>query len=131
MSLQDRIRADLKTAMKEKDETRKSALRVILGEFARSETKDLTDEEAVRVLRKLQKSEREVLARQAAEGSAYLDVIEAYLPRMATDEEIRGWIEANVDFSRFKNRMQAMREIMAHFGQRADGNAVKRILQEG
>jgi uncharacterized protein YqeY len=131
MPLQDRIRADLKTAMKEKDETRKSALRVILGEFARSETKDLTDEEAVRVLRKLQKSEREVLARQAAEGSAYLDVIEAYLPRMATDEEIRGWIEANVDFSRFKNRMQAMREIMAHFGQRADGNAVKRILQEG
>ncbi len=131
MSLQDRIRADLKTAMKEKDETRKSALRVILGEFARSETKDLTDEEAVRVLRKLQKSEREVLARQAEEASAYLDVIEAYLPRMATEEEIRGWIEANVDFSRFKNRMQAMREIMAHFGQRADGNAVKRILQEG
>jgi hypothetical protein len=48
---------------------------------------------------------------------------------MATDEEIADFIKENIDFSQFKNRMQAMGPIMKHFGKTADGNAVKRVLQ--
>ncbi|MFZ7128574.1 MAG: GatB/YqeY domain-containing protein [Desulfobacterales bacterium] len=132
MSLQEKIHADLKTAMKEKQEDRKEAIRVILGEFARSEQKVLSDEEVVRVLRKLQKSEREVMEKRGVqEPSAYLRVIESYLPEMADESEIRDWIAANVDFSVYKNKMQAMGQIMKHFGSRADGNEVRRILQQG
>ena len=58
-----------------------------------------------------------------------MDIIEAYLPRMATEEEIGLWIAANIDFSAYKNKMQAMGPIMKHFGKTADGNAVKRVLQ--
>jgi uncharacterized protein len=53
----------------------------------------------------------------------------AYLPRMASEEEIRVWIETNIDFSTFGNRMQAMKPIMTHFGGRAEGGTVKKILE--
>ncbi len=49
---------------------------------------------------------------------------------MATDEEVKKWIEQNIDFSQFKNKMQAMGLIMKHFGSLADGNMVRKILQE-
>ncbi|MGA8178988.1 MAG: hypothetical protein WB792_02945 [Desulfobacterales bacterium] len=57
-------------------------------------------------------------------------MIESYLPKMAAEEEISAWIRQNVDFSKFKNKMQAMGAIMKHFGASADGNIVKEILQK-
>jgi uncharacterized protein YqeY len=51
-----------------------------------------------------------------------------YVPKMASTEEIKKWIEENVDFSQYKNKMQAMKPIMAHFGVSADGNVVKDII---
>ena len=59
-----------------------------------------------------------------------LKVIEHYLPKMATEEEILAWIQQNIDFSQFKNKMQAMGLIMKHFGATADGNFVKKIIQK-
>ncbi|MGD9018281.1 MAG: GatB/YqeY domain-containing protein [Desulfobacterales bacterium] len=129
VTLQNKIKGDLTIAMKEKDTQKKEAIRVILGEFARMEQKTLTDDEVVRVLRKLQKSEKEVISRQGGDGSAFLSVIESYLPTMASDDDIRAWIDANVDLSGYQNKMQAMGKIMSHFGSRADGNRVKKILQ--
>ena len=54
---------------------------------------------------------------------------QGYLPKQASEEEIRKWIQENIDFSVFKNKMQAMKPIMAHFGSSVDGNTVKNILQ--
>jgi uncharacterized protein len=129
MELQERIKLDLKAAMKAKDEPRKSALRVVIGEFGRGERKELTDAEVVAVLRKLIKSERETIEQSGGGDMAFIATLETYLPRMASEDEIRSWISANVDFSAYKNKMQAMRDIMAHFGARADGNTVKTVLQ--
>lgn len=130
MTLQQTIKKDLAAAMKARDDARKNALRVVMGEFARAEGKELTDEEAVRILKKMAKSERETLE-QSGEGAdtQYLQIIESYLPRTAGEAEIRAWIEANIDFTQFKNKMQAMRPIMAHFGANAEGETVKKILQ--
>jgi uncharacterized protein YqeY len=55
--------------------------------------------------------------------------MEEYLPRQASEEEIRNWINENIDFSSFGNKMQAMKPIMTHFGSAVDGNIVKKILQ--
>lgn len=129
MTLQEKIRQDLKKSMKAKDETRTSALRVLLGEFQRQPKKDLTDTEVLAIIRKLIKSESETLARSGQSESAYMAVLEGYLPKQADEAEIRQWIETNIDFSQFKNRMQAMKPIMAHFGGNADGNTVKKILE--
>ena len=130
MNLQKQIKSDLTDAIKAKDEEKKNTLRVILGEFGRLDKKELSDDEVVKILKKLIKSEKEMLEKTGAEGgSTFIKIIENYLPKMATQEEITKWIEQHVDFSQFKNKMQAMGLIMKHFGARADGNEVKKLLQ--
>jgi hypothetical protein len=49
---------------------------------------------------------------------------------MAPESEIADWIRVNIDLTSYTNKMQAMGDIMRHFGGRADGNTVKKILQE-
>ena len=89
MALQEKIKKDLTQAMKDKDTVRKDALRVILGEFGRAETKALSDNDIIKILKKLLKSEREMLEKKGAESdSEFVRIVEAYLPQMATEEEI-------------------------------------------
>ena len=131
MTLQQQIKKDLTTAMKAKDEATKSTLRVVMGEFGRMDKKELSDEDVIKILKKLIKSERETLDRQGIQDpSPFIRTIEGYLPDMAADEEILQWAKVNVDFSQLKSPLQAMGPIMKHFGQQADGNQVKQILQQ-
>lgn len=131
MNLQNKIKKDLSVAIKTRDEYKKDTLRVVLGEFGRLDKKELSDDEAVKILKKLIKSEKEVLEQKGETGSsAFIEIVESYLPKMAAEEEISAWIRQNVDFSQFKNKMQAMGAIMQHFGASADGNIVKEILQK-
>ena len=131
MTLQEQIKADLKAAMKNQDVMRKEALRVVIGELGRLSSKEPPDKEVLQVIKKLIKSEKEVLQRRGeAETSPYLEVLESYLPAMASESEIEAWIRANLDLAAYKNKMKAMGDIMRHFGDRADGNAVRQILQK-
>ena len=131
MKLKEKIKNDLVSAMKTRDEAKKETIRVILGELGRSDQKDPTDEQVIKILKKLIKSERELLANKGVEDdSDFVRIVESYLPQMASEEEIAAWIKENIDFSAFKNKMQAMGPIMKHFGATVDGNAVKAILQK-
>ena len=131
MTIQQQIKADLKTAMKEKDDERKETIRVVMGEFGRMDKKELSDDEVIKILKKLIKSEKETLELKGEEkDSRYIEIIESYLPKTASDDEIKAWIAENINLDEFNNKMQAMKPIMAHFGSLADGNRVKRILQE-
>lgn len=131
MTIQEQMKKDLTQAMKDKDEERKSALRVVMGEFGRADTKTLSDDAVVKILKKLVKSEMETLEKSGRSmASRYIDILESYLPKMASDDEIRQWISEHIDFSTYKNKMQAMKDIMAHFGSAADGSRVKEILEQ-
>lgn len=131
MSLQEQIKKDLAAAMKARDEDTKNTLRVIMGEFGRQEQKVLSDAVVIQIVKKLVKSEKEVMEKTGAtEPTPFIRVAEKYLPGMATEEEIRAWIAANIDFDDFKNKMQAMKPIMLHFGGNADGNLVKKVLSD-
>jgi uncharacterized protein YqeY len=126
MSIQTQILNDIQQARKQKDADRVSDLSFVLGEFNRI-AKQVTDEMAFTILRKIRKNE------ESLGGSAdqnLLDLIDTYLPQPATEEEIIKWIQANVDFTQYKNRLQAMKEIMAAFAGRTDGSRVKTILQK-
>ena len=129
MSMQAKIKSELQISMKARDGERTGAIRILIGEFQRQPAKELSDEQVIAIIKKLVKSEKELLASAGKESSAYLAILEGYLPQLATEAEIRAWIEANIDFSAYKNKMQAMRPIMAHFGSSADGNIVSNILQ--
>ena len=130
MTLQEQIREDLKAAMKARSLEKKEALRVVIGELGRLPAKELSDAEVLQVLKKLIKSEKEVLQRQGSRASSsYLAILEGYLPAMVGEAEIADWIRANIDLSAYQNKMQAMGDIMRHFGSRADGSTVKAVLQ--
>ncbi len=145
-SLLEKIRADLKIALRNKDSEVKGALRLIMAEFPKltvpitlesgkkttrlKKPEEITNDEIIGIVRGLVKSEKTVLEAKKEETSEYLQTLEAYLPRMASREEIAEWITENVDFSQFKNKMQAMGTIMKHFGKMADGNTVKDILSK-
>lgn len=130
MSLQDDIKAELKTAMKARDTARTGAIRILIGEFQRAPEKDLRDDQVIGIIKKLIKSERELLAASGEEDSGFITILEGYLPSQASEADIRNWIIENIDFSTLNNKMQAMKPIMAHFGSSADGNTVKKILQD-
>ena len=146
MSLIEKLKADLKTAMINKDNEARNTIRQIMSEFPKltvpitlesgkkttrpKKQDEITDEDIQDVIRSLVKSEKTVLELTKAESSEYLKILQSYLPQMADRAEIESWIQENVDFSRFKNPMQAMGKIMKHFGKLADGNLVKEILQE-
>ena len=129
MSLQEQISAELKTAMKSRDRVKTDAVRVLIGEFQRQPEKELTDQQVAGIIRKLIKSEKELLAASGSEDSGFIEVLEGYLPQQAGEDEIRKWIAENIDLGDFNNTMQAMKPIMAHFAGNADGSTVKKILQ--
>lgn len=101
MDLFDTISADIKKAMLAKDRVRLEALRGIKKEFLEAKTAKggdgtLTDEAATKVLVKMAKQRRESAAiyteqnrPELAEGElAEVAVIEEYLPKQLTDEEL-------------------------------------------
>jgi len=145
ISLHDKIRQDLKTSMINKDTQVRDTMRLVMGAFpeitvpitlesgkksTRAKTpEEITDEDIHNIIRKFVKSEKTVLEIKKETSSDYLTLLESYLPKMATTEEIEDWIKSNVDFSAIKSPMQAMGSVMKHFGKLADGNHVKAVLQ--
>ncbi|MCF6290471.1 MAG: GatB/YqeY domain-containing protein [Desulfobacterales bacterium] len=146
VSLLARLKQDLKRAMLNKDAAGRDAIRQIMGEFPRltvpivlesgkkttrcKGADEISDDDIIGIIRGLVKSEKTVLEIRGRDSSPYLEILEAYLPRMATREEIKAWIEANVDVTQFKNVMQAMGPVMKHFGRQADGRLVKEVLRD-
>ena len=145
-ALIDKLKSDLKHSMLTKDVQARNAIRQIMAEFPKltvpitlesgkkttrpKKSEEITDDDIIGVIQGLAKSERIVLEAKKEESSEYLNILEFYLPKMATREEIIAWIEANIDLSEYKNKMQAMGTIMKHFGKQADGKVVNEILQK-
>lgn len=143
--LLSKLRSDLKAAMLNKNEAVKGAIRIIMSEFPTRITipitlesgkkssrpkrdEEITNDEIISVILGLCKSEKQTLELTRQETSDYLQVLESYLPKMATEEEVLAWARENIDLAKFKSPMQAMGTIMKHFGKSADGNMVKKVL---
>lgn len=145
MPLLAKLKEDMKTAMRSKDNAVRDAIRQVMSEFPKltvpitlesgkkstriKSAEEISDDDVIGIIQGLVKSEKTVLELKKETSSPYLTAIEAYLPQMASREEIVAWIEANVNLDDFKSPMQAMGPIMKHFGKQADGNLVKEILQ--
>ncbi|WP_305093646.1 GatB/YqeY domain-containing protein [Prescottella sp. R16] len=100
-SLESTLRADLTTAMKEKDQLRLATIRMILAAVQKESTsgkeaRTLTDDEVLKVLAKESKKRGEAaeMYTQAGRGElaanerAEAQVIDAYLPTPLTDAEL-------------------------------------------
>lgn len=104
-TLKDRLRADLTSALKARDDLRASTLRLVLSAVSTAEVsgtdhRELTDEDVVEVLSAETKKRREAAtafaeagrAEQSAREQAEAEVLAEYLPVPLTDEEVRALV---------------------------------------
>ena len=108
--LKDRLRADLTTSIKARDELRSSTLRMVLtaitnAEVAGKESRELTDEDVLGVLTSESKKRREAAeafadadrTEQAAKERAEAAVIADYLPEQMSEDEVEALVTATID----------------------------------
>lgn len=142
MSLTDKINADMKEAMKAKDQVTlrgvraiKSAIMLLLTEAGAA--KELTEDQELQVLQKLVKTRRDSLdiyKQQNREDLASkeleeIEVIERYLPKQLSDEEVAAIIEEIVAETG-ANSMKDMGKVMGMASKRLAGKADNRKISE-
>ena len=114
MSLKETINADFMKAFKEKNMKLKTFLGTLKGEIQTIEknsmVENLSDEDVIKILNKFAKNCKENIRLTNDEKSKVeLEIVEAYLPKQLSAEEIQSKIEALVA-SGVKNLGQIMKE---------------------
>jgi uncharacterized protein YqeY len=133
--LKDRLRADLTTAMKARDELSTATLRMVLSavsaeEVAGKEARELTDDDVQAVLRREAKKRREAAeafggagrAEQAERERAEESVIATYLPAQLADADLAA-IVADVVTSTGAAGMRDMGRVMGAVQGKVAGRA--------
>ena len=146
MNLFDQVSNDIKSAMLAKDKVRLEALRGIKKEFLEAKTAkgadgELSDETAMKILAKMVKQRKEsaqIYAEQnrpdlAEPELAEAAVIETYLPKQMTDEELTEALKAIIAQVGAKTP-QEMGKVMGvatkQLAGRADGRAISTKVKE-
>lgn len=145
MNLYNQIEADIKAAMLARDHVRLQALRGIKKEFIEGKTApgangELTDDAAMKILVKMAKQRREsarIYTEQnrpelAAEEMAECEVIEQYLPKALSEDELRAEIEkiiASTGASSPADMGRVMGVATKQLAGRADGKAISTIVR--
>ncbi len=144
MDLQEQLRADLKTALREQDPVRKSAVRMAIAALKNARVEknaDLTEDEMMAALAKEVKQRRNAMAEFERAGRqdlvaselAELAVLESYLSEALSEEEIvelarQAIVETGADSPR--HMRQVMGALMPRVRGRADGRQVSQIVRE-
>jgi uncharacterized protein YqeY len=146
MSLRDQLTGDLKTALKSNDETRKGTLRLLLAALKQAEIDKrpagaLDEGEVLAVIQKEAKSRRESIADAqkanradlVAMNETELHVIESYLPKQLTREELVELARAAIAETGAGGPQQmgaVMKLLTPRTKGRADGKLVSDVVRE-
>lgn len=143
--ISDKINADIKTAMLAKDKDRLAALRDIKSKLLLEATSGngggVTDDVANKIIMKLHKQRMETydLYKQqnredlASEELAQAKVLEEYLPKQLSDDEIRAIVKAKVaavGATSPSDMGKVMGPVNAEIAGRADGKRVAELVKE-
>ena len=138
--LKDRLRSDLTTAMKARDQVRVATLRMALTAVTTAETSgevhhDLTDDDVLGVLTRETKKRRE--SAEAFDGAGRTELAEReraeekvlaeYLPQPLTDPELTDLVAAAIAETGAEGPRQmgqVMKVVQPQVGSRADGKRV-------
>ncbi len=138
--LKERLRADLTDAMRARDQVRLRTLRMALTaitneEVAGSATRELSDDDVLKVLARESKKRREAAeafeaagrAEQARAERAEGEVLASYLPAQLSDEELAGLVAAAVaetGAAGLPGMGKVMKAVTPRLAGRADGARV-------
>ncbi|MEX2639400.1 MAG: GatB/YqeY domain-containing protein [Balneolales bacterium] len=148
MSIYQTILADLKTAMKNKDAARLNVLRSLKASIQQKEISErkggqgeLSDEQVTSVLMKSAKQRRESIDQYekydrmdlAEPEKIELAIIESYLPKMLSEDEIRPVIKKIIDETGSTSPQdmgRVMGRVMPELKGKADGAIINKIVKE-
>ena len=138
--LKERLRADLNTAMRARDQVRLRTLRMVLTSITNEEVsgdtaRELSDDEVVKILTREAKKRREAAeafesagrAEQAAAERAEGDVLASYLPAQLTDDELTAIVSAAIaetGATGMPGMGKVMKTVTPRVAARADGARV-------
>ncbi len=144
MTLTEQINADIKTAMLAKEKEKLTALRDIKSKImleATSGSGEVSDANVLKIVMKLHKQRMETYAlykEQAREDLAEVElfeakIIEAYLPQMLTEDEIRAEVKAAI-IQTGASGPQEMGKVMgvlsSKLAGKADGKIISTLVKE-
>ena len=144
MSLVARIEDELTVAMKERDASRRDALRLILSSLRSAEKelqRPLHDDEELQVLQRERKRRLESIEafesagreEQAAKEETELDVLEEFMPEPLSEDELERIVDdaiAEVGATSMRDLGRVMADVMPQIAGRADGSAVSQLVRE-
>jgi len=144
MSLRDRLSEDLKLAMKARDQLRMDVIRMIKAAVLNKEVemkKDLDDAEMSRIMTTMIKQRKESVeqyekgqrAELAAKERQEISIIEAYLPKALSSDELIQTVDAVIretGANSAKDMGAVMKAVMARLaGQQVDGKQVSDLVR--
>jgi len=146
MSLEQKIMAELKTAMLAKDEKTTRSLRaikaaIIIAKTAEGAGGEIKEDEEIRILQKLVKQRRDSLeiftqqnrADLASKEQEEIEVIEKFLPRQLSGEELKTVIRKIIEESGAKSPAEMGKVIgLANktLAGKADGKTISAAVKE-
>lgn len=139
MSLMQTITDDLKAAMKAKNKEKTAVLRMVLSEFKYAMTSNdrdetLDDETALKVLNTYHKRLEKSLA-DYPDGEmkdkihAEIAIVDTYLPKKASADQVSVAVDRLLQSTDERNFGVLMKQLMAEFGQSADGKLISKALK--
>ena len=144
MEIQDQLRSDLGQALRDRDELRKTTIRMGLAAIKNAQVAknaDLTEEEVLAALSREVKQRRDAIIQYERGGRddlvtqalAEIEVLQQYLPHPLTEDEIKTLARQAIDeagVSGPKQMGQVMRVLMPRVRGRADGRMVSKIVKD-
>ena len=144
MSLKDKLMEDLKQALRQGDECRRSTLRLVIAAIRNAEIEkrhELNEGELLAIIAKEAKQRRESIAEFERGGrqdlvdreKAELQVLLAYLPEQLSREEIEAEARQTIEEVGATGPAQmgeVMRRLMPLMKGRADGKLVNQVVKE-
>jgi uncharacterized protein YqeY len=129
MKLREQINKDYMTAFKNKNTVAKNLLSVVKGEIQTIEKNvggELNDEDVLKILQKSAKSLKEMFASGSEQAKEELTIIEAYLPKQMSKDEVTQKVTELVN-----SGITQMGAIMKEFASlSADKKMVSEVVKE-
>src|SRR3989344_9449582 len=146
MNLKAKLQEDLKQAMKSADANSVGVLRMLISAFnnktidkkGRGQGEDLTDEEATQTLMTEAKKRRESIdvftkggrADLAEKEKAELEIVQRYLPKQMSKEEVEKIVSDIVSKDASKEIGPVMKAVMAELRGKADSAMVSDLVKK-
>lgn len=144
MSLKEQINDDIKTAMREKDNAKRDALRLLssaMKQIEVDERKELSDDDIIKIIQKQVKQRQEAMHqyREAGREDLYekeaseAAIFETYLPKQLSDDELETALRsiiAETGAETMKDIGRVMGAASKTLGAQADGRRINECAKK-